>query len=553
MKKYTNSLTYLLGRSILRILFICACSFIASSCHDDNVDILGSNNKGKTPSITVQPTGPVTLSTGNQATISFKISPPSSDFDINSCQLLVNRIDSTSNEVISISPANYRLVHVDQVYNNELEDINSCEYQVIIEDALNDAEYRDSAFIVINTTNTKGEIIQISSNSFEIIGKVDNGLPVIVISTPNSEPILSKEDYITGATVSIHGAGIYPDFQGEMKIKGRGNSTWGAPKKPYKMKFDKKQSLMGDPKDKEWVLLANYLDNPMIRTDVAYWIASEYSHLDYVPRFHFVDMILNGKYNGTYQLGDQLKIAENRVNVGEDGFLLEIDGKADPADIIFHVPHISMPINIKDPDVEANDENYNFVKDFVSRADAALYSADWLDENKGYKSLIDMESFVEWYLMMEITKNCDAAFHTSCYMNLARNGKLKMGPLWDFDVSFGGCPPEWNNAHINQPEGFHIKNASWINRMFNDPAFVASVKERFNSYYNNKAAMIAHIEKVAEATKKSAIANNKLWGRLCDRNSSDATTESAYNEQVDYIKSWLSARLDWLKTNFDAM
>ena len=212
-----------------------------------------------------------------------------------------------------------------------------------------------------------------------------------------------------------------------------------------------------------------------------------------------------------------------------------------------------MPINIKDPDVEANDENYNFVKDFVSRADAALYSADWLDENKGYKSLIDMESFVEWYLMMEITKNCDAAFHTSCYMNLARNGKLKMGPLWDFDVSFGGCPPEWNNAHINQPEGFHIKNASWINRMFNDPTFVASVKERFNSYYNNKAAMIAHIEKVAEATQKSAIANNKLWGRLCDRNSSDATTESAYNEQVDYIKSWLSARLDWLKTNFDAM
>lgn len=384
---------------------------------------------------------------------------------------------------------------------------------------------------------------------------VDNRLPQLVLQTPGKVGITSKEEYVEGSMVSLKGVDGETEFTGEMKTKGRGNSTWSAPKKPYKIKFDKKQSLFGEPKDKEWVLLANYYDKTMIRTDIAYWMASNYGNFDYVPRFHFIDLMLNGKYNGTYQLGDQLKIGENRVNVGDDGFLLEIDRKAATEDITFNIPHIVNRINIKDPDVVVGDDNYNYVVDYVTRADASLYTENWLDADNGYKSLIDMQSFVEWYLVNEITKNADAAFGTSCYMTLSREGKLKMGPIWDYDISCGGYPSSWSpsSSFYNSTEGFHIKSASWINRMFNDPLFVTAVKTRFDTYYNNRSSIISHIDEVALQNKNSVIANNKLWGRLCDKNSSDVDVEAAYNEQIEYLKTWLLARIEWLKTQFDDM
>lgn len=548
---------YSQARYFLLALLICACSALIFSCQDQEEIGAQPDVTVIQPNITLLSASPVVLSIGTRASVEFRITPsnllPYTTDSI--CRIELNIVDSTLYDASCLVPHdNFRLVAIEPSYDDETKENRDGQYIAIIEDTKIAAEYDEMVAIVLNAEDANGDTIHISSSPFEIKGGVRNGLPIVSIKTPNNEPIVSKEDYITGSTISIINEDLSLAFQGQMKIKGRGNSTWQAPKKPYKMKFDNKQSLFGDPKDKEWILLANYFDKPMVRSDVAYWMASCYGHFDYVPKFHFVDLILNGRYNGTYQLGEQLKIAESRVNVGNDGFLLEIDVKSSPTDITFRVPHISQPINIKDPEVEINDDNYNFIKDYVTRADAVLYSQAWLNEDDGYKSLIDMQSFVEWYLVMEITKNCDAAFYTSSYMNLARNGKLKMGPLWDFDVSLGGFPTElWGNEYLNQPEGFHIKNASWIARMFEDPEFVATVKDRFDSYYNNKSAIIAHIDSIAGNNKLSAIANNKVWGGLCSCDASDAEAESAYCEQVDYLKTWLSARFDWLKATYDAM
>ena len=515
-------------------------------------------------SIVVLAVKPIVLSTGAQASIEFRVNPSTAVFDYfeENCQVELDRVGTAHTKASYVTkPQNYKLVKIEQVFNQETQEEMTGQYRALIEDTGRSAEYDEMVALVLNVKDAKGNDIQISSSVFEIIGKnfenlPKNGLPVVMINTPNATPIVSKEEYVTGSYISLLDADMTYDYQGEMKIKGRGNTTWEAPKKPYKVKFDKKQSLYGEPKDKEWVLLANYYDKSMLRNDVAYWMASTYGQFDYVPKFHFVDLMLNGQYNGTYQVGDQVKIAKDRVNVGDDGFLLEIDGKAAAEDITFRVPHIGQPINIKEPDVVVGDENYNYVVDYLTRADAALYADNWLDETTGYKSLIDMKSFVEWYLIMEITKNEDAAFHTSCYMNLPRNGKLKMGPLWDFDVSMGGYPERWNPDsadEINNFEGFHIKNASWIGRMFIDPEFIVAVKERFKIYYNNKETILLHIENSAKQNKQSVIANNMLWGVLCDKNSSPSTVEVAYDKQVTDVKNWLSSRLEWLKTAYDAM
>lgn len=377
-----------------------------------------------------------------------------------------------------------------------------------------------------------------------------SGLPVVIINTPNNQDITSKDEYVENTLMSVLQMDIMDEFCELTNMKGRGNSTWAAPKKPYAIKFDKKKSLMDLPEDKSWVLLANYYDATLLRNDLAFFMGNEISTLDWTPHYQQADLILNGQYKGIYQLGEKVKISKKRVNVGDDGFLLEVDAKADANEVTFNVTHIGKPINIKEPDVVVDGEDYDYIVDYLTNADAVLFSENWLDAEDGYKKYIDMSSFVDWYLINEIAKNNDAIFYTSCYMNLKRGGKLKMGPLWDFDVAFGGYPWEPRASEIsNLTTGFYIKNVSWINRMFNDPEFLSLVKERFNDFYSRKQDMLDHIDSKAAIIIEKVTEDNKLWGRITNKTASNEEVKVAYQEKVNQLKTWLSTRLEWLKTN----
>ena len=376
------------------------------------------------------------------------------------------------------------------------------------------------------------------------------GLPIVYINTEDKKPIESKDEYVKGTVhiVSNNVNGI-PDFEASMKIKGRGNSTWQLPKKTYKMKFDSKVSLLGEPADKEWVLLANYTDKTQLRNEIAFYMG-EMSSLGYTPRTNFVEVVLNGVYNGTYQLGEQLKIAKNRVNVGDDGYLLEIDAKADPEDITFKVKHIGEIINIKDPDVEIGSEAYNYVVSYLENTDNALYSENFTDPTEGYAKYMDVETFVDWYIINEIAKNNDAIFYTSCYMNLSREGKLKMGPLWDYDIAFGNVNYNYND----NPEGFWIlEKVSWYKRLFQDPNFVALVKERFAYFYGMRNEIFAEINRNAEYLQYAALENNNKWGTLYNYTWPNSDIMGSYQNEVQNMKNWLSRRFEWLNTAFSAL
>ena len=381
------------------------------------------------------------------------------------------------------------------------------------------------------------------------------GLPVTIINTPGNVNITSKEEYVEDALMTILQTDISDEFCELMDMKGRGNSTWNAPKKPYAIKFSKKKSLLDLPEDKSWVLLANYYDATLLRNDLAFYIGNEMSILDWTPHYQHVDLMLNGQYKGIYQLGEKVKISKKRVNVGDDGFLLEVDAKAAEDEITFHVTHIGQPINIKDPDVEVGSDDYNYIVDFMAQADAALFSDDYLDESVGYKQYIDMDSFVEWYLINEISKNSDAKFYTSCYMNLKRGGKLKMGPLWDFDLAFGNYLTElWGNENVNETNDFYIKkNVAWISRMFQDPVFVTKVKERFNYYYTNRQQIYDHIDANAATIKEKIYEDNKMWGTICDKSATEDEVKTIYQEKVDYLKNWIETRMVWLNENINAL
>lgn len=374
------------------------------------------------------------------------------------------------------------------------------------------------------------------------------GLPLLVINTEGNAAITSKKDYLP-AVFSIYD-NISEDSEINKlglclgKIRGRGNSTWGMAKRPYKIKFESKQPLFGEPADKEWVLLANYSDKTMIRNAISFWIGNEISNLDYTSSFHFVELELNGKYVGTYLVAEQIKISKHRVNVGDDGFILEVDAKADPSDPTFDGQYASS-INIKDPDVEVGDTNFNFIKDYVLKAEQALYSISDTDSVPEYHKYFDLESFVDWYLVNEISRNCDAAFYTSCYMYKTRTGKLHMGPLWDFDIAYGNI--DYNNHWL--VEGWRMKSSRWIVKMFQDPVFVSMVKERMAFYYSRKDAILDKISEMANDLKYAQKANDDVWHTMNKYVWPNYKVWGSYDAEVEYLKDWLSQRMDWLNTN----
>ena len=132
-------------------------------------------------------------------------------------------------------------------------------------------------------------------------------------------------------------------------------------------------------------------------------------------------------------------------------------------------------------------------------------------------------------------------------MNLARGGKLKMGPLWDFEKAFG------NTTKKEPAEGFVIKGVKWYERLFQDPAFVAKVKERFDYFYTHQQDILSEINANAEYLRYSVKEDDYRWDTYAGYKSSTVSVWAAYGSMVDYMKQWLVARMDWLKKEFDAM
>lgn len=384
------------------------------------------------------------------------------------------------------------------------------------------------------------------------------GLPIVMIDTEGRIEVTSKTEYLNASfilveNVNTRGAGDV--ISDSVMIKGRGRSSFSeAPKKPYRLKFKKKISLFDEPKDKSYVMIPNYFDKTMLRNWIAYYMG-HISNLDYTPSFHFVDVFFNGRYDGTYMLGDKLKISKDRVNVGDDGFLLECDGSVSSleGDVWFGLGKSrTSPFSIKDPEVVEDDGNYVYIKNFMTLVDKVLFGENFMDPVEGWQKYIDISSMVDWYLINEITKNGDAlCFNTSCYMNLKRGGKLKMGPIWDFDVQMGNNP----NPAAYPVEGYtwDIMGSAWMKRLFEDEVFVKAVKDRFEFFYSQRDQILNEINEQSRYIQRSVIENENRWGTLNIRTFGNYNIWGSYENEVMALKNWLYYRFEWLKEEYSRL
>ena len=397
-----------------------------------------------------------------------------------------------------------------------------------------------------------GENGCIDPNSF-------SGLPIININT-SGVSIDSKEDYVDGFIV-ISGINNFSDLpKTEIKIKGRGNSTWWQGgiwgKKPYQFKFADKTQVLNMSEDKKWVLLAEISDVSLIRNKLAREIASIGS-FDYVPKAEYVELFLNGQHQGTYLVGQKVEESKNRVNIGDEGYLLEVDtdahGRIKPDDVYFKSAQNGLwsenkVFNIKEPKLEYNSDKFNLIVKHIDSFEATLFSEDFKNPESGYRAYIDLESFIDYYLVSEISKTQDAASYSSIFFTYTPGGKIKMGPIWDYDLGFGNV----NYSDAEYPEGFWIKTGNpWYNRMFEDEYFKQAVRDRFNYYYSNLANFQSKIDEFESYLYASQEKNFELYPGLLDPNVEIWPVPvrfSNHNQYVGYLKYWLNTRMDWLNT-----
>ena len=385
-----------------------------------------------------------------------------------------------------------------------------------------------------------------NSGQYEVDMTYFTGLPVIYLETENNQEIDSKEDYFTG-TLSMEGGRYYSDSPAtSMKIRGRGNSTWGVhPKKPYQLKFNDKTEMLGMPQDKKWIFLAEFSDKSLLRNKIAFELGY-LSQLDYTPQSVFAEVVVNGTYNGTYNISQKVEESDNRVQLGDTGYLLEIDQleRLDADDVYFRTD--AFLINIKEPDTEYNSNEFIYVSDLVNEFETVLMGSQFTDPNQGYAKYIDIDSFIDWYLINEITKNQDSRNFSSIFLNVIPGEKIKMGPLWDFDLAFGNV----DYSECEYPTGFWVKDHAWFDRLFQDAAFLEKVKSRFLYFKDNQRFILEKIDFYAAQLRWAQYENDQKWdlfGRYVWPNPVVFDTHQA---EVDHLKNWYIERMNWLDTAY---
>lgn len=343
-----------------------------------------------------------------------------------------------------------------------------------------------------------------------------NSIPELRVYTLGCAEISSKTNYTKGGSCvleyfeasSVSGETVRRavDFGG-FSIKGRGNSTWDYyPKKPYLLKLDIRQEVLGMGKGRTWCLIANWMDKTLLRNDVAFEIASRCSGLDWTPEGEFVELMLNGKDMGLYYLCPHISVGKSRVDCGDDGVLFELDTYYDEPYKFRSL--IDLPVMVKDFEVSEggiegvlSEERLNSIKDEFLHAESFLV-ADAPSRSDAFLEYFDLESLVDFYLVNELVGNGELYHPKSTYLYYNdKDAKYHFGPVWDFD---------WATL-IPDIGGLIDRDFVWYKFLFKNPLFVSTLKERWSGLKPSLEDIEQYIRNREDWIEPLAEKNFAMW------------------------------------------
>ena len=466
-------------------------------------------------------------------------------------------------------------------------------------------ENKEASFTFFDTSFSKFEITDSTGKLLSSKGAdaKNNGIPMLSITLASNKynQMMNttnkdiKNTWFDGTYNMVSSSGA--QFSGSLRVKRRGHSSFDLPKKPLTLKLSKEQAFAGMNSNKDWVLVANYSDKTLLRNSFAYGIARQMGSF-YTPNCKPIDLYLSdGKsstYMGSYLLVEKIEVAKSKINITEmtpadnskikavntsssvadilrGSFLVELEtfDRFGTGDVGF-MNNSGMQFNIKSPDKDEfasngyesptkNKNLYDYIKTFFNVVDSKIeeggrttYS---LTEIEKY---IDIDSFVDYYILNELAKNVDGNLRLSTYFYKDKGGKLKIC-AWDFDIAFGNC--NYNTDDRGQDcsytSGFYIKeHATWYRRLMRIPAFEAKVKSRWNSLRKgilSNSSIASVINKEANALRNSANANFKVWNILGTEvwpNPYEIAYQcTTYDANVTHLTKWIQDRAKWLDSN----
>lgn len=405
----------------------------------------------------------------------------------------------------------------------------------------------DGSFKTMSVTNTDGTK-QITMTNL-VRCEVGKNIPILRIEIENNAEVVNKDTYLN-ATATLEGNGLCDDFAATtFQIKGRGNSTWGYPKKPYRMKFDKKQSLAGLPKKtKNFALIANYIDPTQMRNVLALWIARKLD-MPFTNHTTPVELYINGTYRGHYFITEKIGLNSASVDVDEtQGILWELDSYFDET-YRFASQAFQLPVMVNEPDfdeLEAADptvtakERFTMWQDDFTEFEMAVAGKN----GKDWTDLMDMESLAKYMLVYCIAVNQEIKHPKSTYLHKAKIGdKYTMGPAWDFDWAYTYDGRELTTQQYKPLLVTNTKGYSFFYPMLSDPRFQTMYKKLMNDFFeNNWDEFMAFFDQYAKDITPAAYHNGEKW-------TGGESSSEKHAESVATLRTFLEQRRDYMKSS----
>ena len=418
-------------------------------------------------------------------------------------------------------------------------------------------------------------------------------LPIVVVETWGSldeinDPERPRDRHLVHSVLIEPNGGTAgfdtpPSFAGRGGMHIRGNSTTDYPKKQWSLELWKEDdsgknvALLGLPKESDWVLHAPYSDKSLMRNYLMYTWSNRIGR--YAAKTEFVEVWVDDDgllepddYVGVYEFMEKVKVDEGRVSIDKlgpkdnalpqlsGGYLLQRDWLGEPGEQWLTTDTYGDEILFKSPKPDAlTDAQRGYITDYMNAFEAALADPGFADTVTGYAAFIDVDSFIDHHLLVEMGRNVDG-YVLSTYMHKGREGLLNMGPIWDYNGALGNAsyfdcelPEGWhfdNDAFpADNPNGYH-----WYARLFEDPAFVERYQARWRELRRgplSTANMLSDIDAAAARLNGAGAVerNFERWPVLGEDvwpNDPGAVDRVSYAEEIDYLQTWLTARVTWM-------
>jgi CotH kinase protein len=361
----------------------------------------------------------------------------------------------------------------------------------------------------------------------------DDNIPQISIVTSRGLGVNSKDIYIQ-AEIIIKGKNIYDDYKGTTQIKGRGNTTWNFPKKPYKIKLDTKASLFGMSAAKDWILLANYLDGMHMLNPVAMKIG-KLINMPYTNNIIPVELTLNGQYQGFYMLTEQIEVKKSRVDIDSTGVLLQMDTNFDDP-WKFKSAAYQLPMMIMFPDI-INASEVTTIKNQFEQLESLVARSDF--PNNNYLNYLDAESVANYFIVYMLTDNEEINHPKSTYIHKTAIGKWTMGPIWDFDWAYGYEKSLIYFNSFNKPLFWSPPSVgtNFFSKMMSDPRIKTLMKQKWSDFKSNKyTELLTFVDDYAFNIEGARNRDYQKWKR----------GSSNFRNDVTQLKTWLQNRASYM-------